>query len=159
MSHRDALLASPLPILETARLSLRPFASSDAAAVQANLGDGRIAETTLVIPHPYPPGAAEEFIARHAEAWREGKSATWAVTWRSTGRVIGAMGLRLTLAHHRAEAGYWVAVDEWGKGVATEALARVIAFAFDDMGLHRVEAHHFVENPASGRVMARCGMC
>jgi ribosomal-protein-alanine N-acetyltransferase len=157
MSHRDSLLAAPLPLLETARLRLRPFAPADAAAVQANLGDGRIAETTLTIPHPYPPGGAEEFIARHPEAWRGGKSATWAIVDRSD-RLVGAMSLRLTLAHHRGEAGYWIAVAEWGKGFATEALRRVIAFAFDELGLHRVEAHHFVGNPASGRVMERCGM-
>ena len=47
---------------------------------------------------------------------------------------------------------------EWGKGYATEATRRIIAFAFDDLGLHRVEAHHFLENPASGRVMRNAGM-
>jgi len=158
MSHRDALFAAPLPTLDTARLGLRPFEPADAAAVHAHLGDGRIAATTLTVPHPYPQGAAEEFISRHPTSWREGRSATWAIVGRADGRLVGAMSLRLTLAHHRGEAGYWIAVDEWGKGFATESLRRLIAFAFDELGLHRVEAHHFVENPASGRVMERCGM-
>ncbi len=157
-SHRDRLLAAALPSLDTARLRLRPFTVADAPALHAHLSDGRIAETTLTVPHPYPEGAALEFIGRHAGSWRDGKGATWAVTRRGTDRLVGAIGLRLTLAHHRGEVGYWIAVEEWGKGFATEATGRVIAFAFDELGLHRVEAHHFVGNPASGRVMERCGM-
>jgi ribosomal-protein-alanine N-acetyltransferase len=158
MSSRDALLATPIPTLDAPRLRLRAFTLDDADLLQAHLGDGRVAATTLTIPHPYPPGAAAEFIGRHAASWREGKSATWAVTERASGRLVGAIGLRLTLAHHRAEVGYWIAAEDWGKGYATEATRRVIAFAFDALGLHRVEAHHFIENPASGKVMERCGM-
>jgi ribosomal-protein-alanine N-acetyltransferase len=158
MMTRDELLAAPIPTLDAPRIRLRPFAASDADALQGHLGDGRIAATTLMIPHPYPPGAAAEFIGRHADSWREGKGVTWAVTELTSGRLVGAIGLRLTLAHHRGEVGYWIAVDDWGKGYATEATRRVIAFAFDALGLHRVEAHHFIENPASGRVMERCGM-
>ncbi len=158
MSDRDRLFAAPLPMLATARFHLRPFVAGDAPALQAHLSDGRIAETTLTIPHPYPTGAAEEFISRHPEAWREGKRATWAIAPREGESLLGAIGLSLTLAHHRGEVGYWVAVNEWGKGVATEVTKRVIAFAFDELGLHRVEAHHFIGNPASGRVMERAGM-
>ena len=158
MIDRETFLAAPIPTLDAPRIRLRAFAAADADALQSHLGDGRIAATTLTIPHPYPPGAAAEFIGRHAASWREGKSVTWAVTELASGRLVGAIGLRLTLAHHRGEVGYWIAVEDWGKGYATEATRRVIAFAFDALSLHRVEAHHFIENPASGRVMERCGM-
>ena len=60
--------------------------------------------------------------------------------------------------HRRAELGYWIAVDCWNRGYATEASRRIIDFGFESLGLHRIEAHHFLRNPASGRVMQKMGM-
>ncbi len=57
-----------IPELATERLRLRPYSRRDAAAVQALLGDGRMADTTMGIPHPYPEGAAQRWIAGHAAA-------------------------------------------------------------------------------------------
>ena len=158
MPTPDELFTQPLPTLVTARLVLRAFAPADAEQVQRHLSDGRVAGNTLTIPHPYPVGAAEEFIASHAPAWAEAKRATWAMTRPDDGAIVGAIGLVLTRLHQRAEVGYWVALGEWGKGYASEATRRVISFAFDDLDLHRVEAHHFIENPASGRVMQHAAM-
>lgn len=147
-----------LPTLEADRLALRAFRTTDASEVERLLADGEIARNTLTIPHPYPAGSAAPWIASHAEEWQEGRAGTWAIERRSDGALVGAVGLRISAVHARAEIGYWVAVAEWGKGIATEAVRRLIAYAFDELGLHRVQAHHFVENPASGRVMARAGM-
>ena len=156
MSTFDTLYAAPLPALETGRFVLRAFRETDAPTVEALLADPEIARTTLTIPHPYPPGSATPWIATHAESWREGKGGTWAIT--RPGELLGTISLQITRAHGRAELGYWVARTEWGKGIATECVRRLIAFAFDELALHRVQAHHFVENPASGRVMTRAGM-
>ncbi|MCL4213808.1 MAG: GNAT family N-acetyltransferase [Gemmatimonadales bacterium] len=150
--------SSPLPTLEAERVALRAFRATDAPEVERLLADGAIARNTLTIPHPYPAGTAVPWIATHAEEWREGRAGTWAITRRADGALVGAVGLRISAVHARAEVGYWVAVAEWGKGIATEAVRRLIAFAFDELRLHRLQAHHFVENPASGRVMARAGM-
>jgi ribosomal-protein-alanine N-acetyltransferase len=158
MLDRERLFAAPLPSLETGRLLLRAMVPADSPAIQRHLGDKRVAETTLMVPHPYPAGAADEFIARLPGSWLEGKMATWGLVPRAGGDLFGAISLRLSGAHHRGEVGYWVAVSEWGKGFATEATRRVISFAFDELGLHRVEAHHFTVNPASGRVLAKAGM-
>lgn len=150
--------ADPLPDLRTERLLLRPFVAGDASDVRRSLADGDVAGMTLTVPHPYPDSAADEFIAAQAPAWAAGKRATWAVTRGGDGALVGAIGLQLTLPHRRAEVGYWIAKPEWGRGYATEATRRVVAFAFDVLGLNRVEAHHFLENPASGRVMVNVGM-
>ncbi len=158
MDSLAAHFAAPLPTLETERLLLRAFVAGDAAAVHDNLQDDRIARNTLTIPHPYPAGAAEVFIAGHASAWTDGKRATWAVIEREGGALVGAMGLAFNHAHHRAELGYWIAVSRWGRGYASEAGARVIRFGFDVLQLHRIEAHHYPENPSSGRVMQKLGM-
>lgn len=158
MPSLDVLFAAAQPELASERLRYRSFVAADGATVEALLADPAIALNTLTIPHPYPPGSAVEWIAGHAGAWREGKRATWAIERAADDALIGAVGLNFTLAHLRAEVGYWIAHEEWGKGHATEAVRRTIAFAFDDLGLHRVQAHHFVENPASGRVMVHAGM-
>lgn len=142
--------------LRTARLLLRPFQPDDAAAVERGLAAREVAEQTLTIPHPYPPGSAATWIGRHAEWYAAGKQAIWAIVHADM--LVGAIGLNIVAAHRRAEAGYWIAKDAWGQGIATEALQAVLAHGFDGLGLHRIEAMHYVENPASGRVMQKAGM-
>jgi ribosomal-protein-alanine N-acetyltransferase len=146
------------PELPTVRLLLRPFALSDAPAVQKLAGDRRIADTTLNIPHPYPDGAAESWIATHAPAWQHGVGVSYAITHVDDGRLLGAVGLVIQPAQAVAELGYWIAVDAWGKGYATEAATALCDLAFMELAVHRMQARHLVRNPASGRVMQKLGM-
>lgn len=148
----------PIPVLETERLVIRPHRPEDAAALVEHLSLKEVADGTLNVPHPYPAERATEFLAEQPQRHASGKGIAWAVTRRSDGRLIGGVGFALTRAHKRAELGYWVARAEWGKGIATEASRAVVAYAFDVLELHRVDAHHYVENPASGAVMRRLGM-
>lgn len=148
----------PVPTLETSRLRLRPYRPEDAADLVHHLSDRRIADGTLNVPHPYPPERATEFLGELGPRHAGGKGVAWAITRASDGALIGGIGLVLTMAHHRAELGYWVAVDAWGTGIASEASRAVLDYAFDVLKLHRVDAHHYVENPASGAVMRKLGM-
>jgi [ribosomal protein S5]-alanine N-acetyltransferase len=150
--------AVDFPALETARLRLRAFTADDAPRVQQLAGAREVADTTAVIPHPYPDGAAESWIAMHATAWREQRELVLASTLKDTGELIGAIGLVFDRTHELGELGYWVGVPYWGRGFATEAGRAVLGFAFREMGVHRVQAHHFARNPASGRVMLKMGM-
>jgi RimJ/RimL family protein N-acetyltransferase len=147
------------PVLTTARLVLRPMGPGDAAAVQKWAGDFEVADTALNIPHPYPDGLADEWIAMHGRAWRDGREAVFAITARADGTLMGAIGLACIDARHRhAEMGYWLGRPFWNLGLATEAARAVLRFAFDTLDLERVFAHHFVRNPASGRVLEKIGM-
>lgn len=148
----------PQPTLETARLRLRPFRPEDAPWLVRELSDGAVAGGTLNVPHPYPPERATEFIAEQPGRLAAGKGIAWAIERRDDGAPLGAVGLNLTRAHRRGELGYWIAKSAWGQGIATEASRAVIAVGFDALGLHRVDAHHYVENPASGAVMRKLGM-
>ena len=150
--------ASPQPRLTTPRLVLRPFTPTDAPIVQELLSDPEIAAGTLRIPHPYPAGAAAEWIAGLAPKWAEGRFAAWALAAAASDRVLGAISLRVTPAHRRAEVGYWVARAAWGQGYATEAVRAMVDYGFEVLDLHRVEGHCYAENSASGRVMQRAGM-
>ncbi len=145
------------PILATGRLLLRPFDLADARAVQRLCGDYAVAATTL-LPHPYPDGLAEAWIASLREGIERGDAAAFAVTLAGEGALIGGVRLRIDLAHARGELGFWVAQHCWGRGYATEAVRAMIEYGFSVLGLHRVHAMHFSRNPASGRVMEKCGM-
>ncbi len=147
---------SSLPTLTTARLVLRPFDMADAATVQKLAGDFDVADTTLHIPHPYPDGMAEEWIASHGPAWADQRRATFALT--CDGVLIGAVALEINEQYLRGELGYWIGRADWGKGYASEAATAVRDFGFDALGLHRIQAHHMTRNPASGRVMEKLGM-
>lgn len=145
-------------ILSTSRLLLRPFALTDAPVVQRLAGAPEVADTILLIPHAYPDGAAEQFIAgTHAE-FEKGENFVFAITLRVTGELCGSMGLKVAVAHERGELGYWIAVPFWNRGYCTEAGQAVLHFAFEPLRLNSVCAHHFARNPASGRVLQKLGM-
>ena len=146
------------PILKTERLILRPFNLLDAKRVQELAGDKRIADTTLLIPHPYPDGAAEEWISTHASNAKSGDEFVFAITLKDSLELIGAIGLVINKMFNSGEAGYWVGVPYWNKGYITEALGIIIDFAFTELKLNKVHAHHFAHNEASGRVMIKNGM-
>jgi ribosomal-protein-alanine N-acetyltransferase len=150
--------SSPQPTLETERLTLRPFVEADAGDVERLAGAREIAEGTLAIPHPYPKGGGAMWIGTHADGWASGKQANFAIVERATGALVGAIGVVVVPEHAHAELGYWIGVESWNRGYATEAARATLTFAFESLGLHRIEARHFMRNPASGRVMQKIGM-
>jgi RimJ/RimL family protein N-acetyltransferase len=148
----------PQPMLQTARLTLRPMSAGDADAVRRLAGDPDVAASALNIPYPFEPEMAEEWIARQAQAYEEAREVTFAIIRRSDEEFVGAIGLDVSREHERAELGYWVGQPFWGRGYATEAAFAVLEFAFKKLLLNRVYANHFADNPASGRVLEKIGM-
>lgn len=146
-----------IPTLHTDRLILRSLGPSDALTVRRLAGDRAVASTTLNIPHPYPEGAAEEWIATHAPRWEDREALVLGVRTEEDG-IVGAIGLELCLEHRRAELGYWIGVPFWNRGYATEAAEAVLDFGFDTLDLNRVEAQALTRNPASERVLEKLGM-
>ncbi|HEV2066213.1 MAG TPA: GNAT family N-acetyltransferase [Thermomicrobiales bacterium] len=147
-----------IPRLTTARLRLRPFDMTDADRVHELLAVPDIADTTLNIPYPYPEGAAAAWITGHAQAAREGTSWTWAITRHQDDLLLGAIGMGVVMAHRRGTLGYWLGVPFWGQGYTSEAVRHAVAFGFEDLGLHRIDAECMSRNPASAKVMQRAGM-
>jgi len=147
------------PILETARLLLRPFVLSDAPDVQRLAGAPEVADTTLNLPHPYEVSDAEQWISSQPARFATGSSVAYAITRHTDGVLLGAVSLMEVSARHRqAELGYWLGVPFWNQGYMTEAAAELIGYGFSELGLHKITAAHFARNPASGRVMQKIGM-
>jgi RimJ/RimL family protein N-acetyltransferase len=142
------------PVLQTARLRLRPYTEADVAELVPLIGAREIAATTLRIPHPYSEDDARKFIASSQSA----AEARFAITLRSDDHLIGGVGLRLDPQHQNAELGYWLGVPFWANGFATEASREMLRYGFDELHLHRIHASHFKHNPRSGQVLQKLGM-
>jgi RimJ/RimL family protein N-acetyltransferase len=141
-----------LPVLETDRLLLRAPRFEDAKAIAALANDLRIAENMLRIPHPYALADAENFIAG---ANATGDEIAFLITTHGA-RVLGTCGIS-KLDSGDPEIGYWLGVPFWGRGYATEAARAVIDHAFGDLGCAAMLGRARVSNPASRRVLEKCG--
>ena len=145
------------PLIKTERLLLRPFEAQDAPTVYRLVSDPEVL-ATLRRPDPYEEGMAARWIATHPDKLARGESVDFAIALRGTGELIGAIGLVFQLPDARASLGYWIGRARWGNGYATEAARAVLAYGFEEVNLHRVEASHMARNPASGQVMRKLGM-
>ncbi len=152
----------PRPVeLHTARLVLRPFTQEECPRIAAIANDPRVADTVLSIAVPYTLAHAEEFYQRHDTWWREGKGFVFAMRLRDvpgSDGIIGFTGLHPKVDWSNAELGYWLGVDYWNQGYATEAAKALCTWGFASRRLHRIFAQHMTKNGASGRVMEKIGM-
>jgi RimJ/RimL family protein N-acetyltransferase len=141
-----------IPVLETERLMLRAPTLEDAKLVAALANDKRIAENTRRIPHPYSRADAEDFIAT---ANTPQGDINFLITTRA-GVPIGACGIA-THDDAAPEIGYWLGVKHWGKGYGTEAVRALIDFSFTELAHDGLSAGARVTNPASRRILEKCG--
>ena len=142
------------PVIETERFDLRPLRPSDAGLIEFFTADQRVASATTSIPHPLPPGTTEAFIARALS--KERTEDVWALDGtRSDGpEVMGVIGLeRVDLG--QCEIGYWVAPAYWNSGVASAAVAALIAA--NPLECRTIFATVFQDNPVSARVLTKFG--
>lgn len=149
---------SDRPVITTPRLVLRPFTIEDASDVQRLAGDERVAREIPLIPHPYPDGLAESWIDTHEASEERHGEIIRAITLKDTGAFVGCISLARTGYDHCAELGYWTGVDFWGRGYVTEAAQAFTAWAFEQGRILRIQSHHAMRNPRSGRIMQKVGM-
>ncbi|PWW08641.1 RimJ/RimL family protein N-acetyltransferase [Paenibacillus cellulosilyticus] len=147
-----------MTMMQTKRLTLRLLAPQDAEPMEHLVSDKEVADTTLGIPHPYPAGSSAGFIQGRMEAADRGEGYSFAVIRTEDGSFLGVVGLHLQQRHNAAEMGYWTGRPYWGNGYCTEAAARILQFAFEELGLNRVYAAAMTRNPGSYKVMEKLGM-
>jgi RimJ/RimL family protein N-acetyltransferase len=147
----EILRESSTPVLETERLVLRAPRLEDAKAIARLANDRRIAENTTRIPHPYRIADAEAFIGQVNAGDGE-----LALLITRDGEPIGACGLA-QFGGPALDLGYWLGAPYWGNGYATEAARALIDHAFTALGCQVLQAGARVTNPASRRVLEKCG--
>jgi ribosomal-protein-alanine N-acetyltransferase len=147
-----------LPTLQTSRLTLRRMRPTDAEAMHAYASDAEVARHMLWEPHESFRDS-ENFLRFVQERYARGDPAGWGLEERETGRFIGTCGMQAWRPEHsRAELGYVLAREHWGRGLMTEAVAAVVGFGFDRIGFNRLEARCLDGNAASARVLEKVGM-
>ena len=143
--------------IETGRLILRPWRESDAESLFRYACDPDVGPRAGWPPHK----DIEESRRVIRDIFTNDR--TWAVTLRETDEAIGCMGYyihgesNIAIGENDAEIGYWIAKPYWNRGLATEALRAMVDYCFNVKGFLTLWSDFFIDNPASGRVMEKCG--
>ena len=137
-------------VLETERLMLRRPTLADVKAITRLADDRRIAENTRRLPHPYLQDHAVEFVRAIART----RETAFLIERNHT--PIGMVGVDWR-EPDAPELGYWLGVDHWGQGLATEAARAVIDFTFEQFDAAHMRSGARVANPASRNVLEKCG--
>jgi RimJ/RimL family protein N-acetyltransferase len=140
-------------VIETKRLKLRRLRMSDAPRVARFSGDPGVGRNLAMTPLPYIEAAAEGWIMITRARAPLGRDFVFAVDLEGEG-LIGVIGAHKRRDDPGFEIGYWFGRPYWGAGFATETLRSFVAAA---SSLGQLEAGHFIDNPASGRVLLKSG--
>ena len=144
-------------VIKTKRLILRPLRMSDAPRLARYIGDPGVVRMLAPVPFPYFEAAAEGWIMTLSARAQLETDFVFAADLPGEG-LIGVIGVQkrgdASGQTPSFEVGYWYGRPYWGRGFATEALAGVVSEA---RALGQLNAGHFVDNPASGRVLAKAG--
>ena len=144
-------------IMETERILLRHWRDDDADALYRYASDPEVGPRAGWPPH--------KSLAESLEIIRTifNSDHIWAIELKETAEAIGCIGYyahgesNIDIGENDAEAGYWVARPYWNRGICTEALRLLIDHCFREKGFGTLWSDYFVDNPASGRVMEKCG--
>jgi ribosomal-protein-alanine N-acetyltransferase len=148
-------MARATPNLHLDHCTVRPWADGDRAALVRHANDRDVWRNLRDrFPNPYTPEAAEDWLAYLAHT---DPLTHFAI--EVDGEAAGGIGFEIGQDVHRrsAEIGYWLGRAVWGRGIATEALRAVTAWAFAHHDLVRLQACVFAWNPASLRVLEKAG--
>ncbi len=143
--------------IKTERLTLRRFALSDAGAIyQGWANDPRVTRFLSWQPHESVE-TTKTILKGWCALYENPAYYHWVI--ELDGQIVGAVNVvRQNDRNECAELGYCIGYDWWGHGITAEAVGAVIDYLFTAVGMHRVEIHHAVDNPASGRVAEKCGL-
>jgi RimJ/RimL family protein N-acetyltransferase len=150
---------TPTTVVEGS-VTLRPWSDADLDALVRRINDPEIATYLDLVPYPYAPDDAHEWLGMTAEGWSAGTFATFAIHVDAIDGAVGGIGVRFLagLDEGGAEVGYWVGTEARGRGVATTATRAVARWAFDAVPeLVRLQLRAAVDNLASNRVAEKAG--
>ena len=139
--------------LMTLRLNLRRFRVTDVDAVYKYGSDIRVLKYL-----DWQGVTSKEEALNSIHDYYLKNPGVYAIALKDNDRCIGAIDLRIDENNDKASFGYLLDYDYWNQGYMSEVLLRVLQHCFEDIKLNRVEALHYKLNPASGQVMAKCGM-
>ena len=147
-----------IPTLMTQTLLLGEIRASDIPSIVKYAANINVARNLLNLPHPYQEKDAIFWINMAHQGWADNSMCIFGIRLQATEELIGGIGLHITTTFDRAELGYWIGEPHWGKGYMSETIAAVMKYGFETVHLNKIYAIHFLDNPASGKVMMKNGM-
>ena len=145
--------------ITTSRLLLRKFKKEDSKEVFENWAKDPQNVKYLSWKAHETIDETKEIVAKWVNEYNDRKVYRWCITLKDSGEVIGGIDVvDLIEKTDCCEIGYVLSKKFWNKGIMTEALNSVLEYLFQKVGFHRIQAKHDINNPASGKVMAKCGM-
>ena len=141
-------------VIHTERLTLRDPRAGDASRIEALASEWDVARMLGTMPYPYPENGAGSWIERMEQGRAAGDG--YAFIIEQQGRLFGVIGLGVR-DDGTVELGYWLGRPYWGQGFATEAAWATVGAFFEDTGAEGLACDNFVDNPASARVIRKCG--
>lgn len=143
--------------IETRRLWLRWPRLADVPAIVEAAGDKRVSAMLTHVPHPYTRRDGEQYVLESRQNNADGQGMRFAITpVNQPDRVIGSIGIRVQ-GGQMPVFGYWLGAEHWGRGLATEAAQALIDAVFSISAATGLEASVHPANPASRRVLEKCG--
>jgi RimJ/RimL family protein N-acetyltransferase len=140
--------------IETNRLILRQLDHDDADRLVAIANRIEIARNLATMPHPYSLEDAKTFIGK---ARKNSTGAAFALVEKASGDIIGIAGWGPATPGGPIDFGYWLGLDYWGKGFATEAAGAVLTHAFCLGRVDEILTDCRIDNPASRRILDKLG--
>lgn len=157
MDEKLLSVFTKIPTLHTSRLTLRKLTVSDAFDMYDYSKRPEVSRYLLWSPHE-SQWATRGYLSYLQRQYAKKQFYDWAVTLTDSKKMIGTVGFTaFDIPNNSAEVGYVLSPDYWGKGIAAEALNKIIEFGFDRLDLHRLEARIMTENARSKRVAEKCG--
>jgi ribosomal-protein-alanine N-acetyltransferase len=145
------------PELETERIRLRKIYPDDANEIFLIRSNDKIMRF-LDIPRHYSISDSQKLIETAEESYKKETGINWAIIEKLSNSFIGYIGfIRIYSEHCRAEIGYVLKPEYWGKGFMYETINRLVRFGFKEMNLHSIEANVNPLNERSQKVLGRVG--
>jgi RimJ/RimL family protein N-acetyltransferase len=143
-------------VIETNQLRLRSYREDDLSDLVRLVGNWEVARWVTSVPHPYSEARGREWIASVREEHAAGQPRRFAIALRDTDCLIGGVGLHGNPGEPAL--GYWLGQPYWGNQYAREAVAAVINYGFQTLGISTICASTDPGNAASQRVLLHCGL-
>ena len=144
-----------MTIIKSKNLTLRPYRKGDEESLRKHINSKEVSRFMSTVPFPYKISDAHYWINHNSklDKSKNKKEINFAVEINNN--VVGGIGLMHIARNHKAEIGYWLGKNYWGKGIMTESIKLVLDYAFNELKLKRVYAKVFINNKSSVNVLGK----
>ncbi len=158
MNKNQLKIFQNIPTLETERLLLSKISNKHLTDIFEYSKEPIVSKYLLWYPHKSLNDTRYQ-IRSVNKLYRRGEFYDWAIILKENKKMIGTCGFTdIDITNNKGEIGYVLNPKFWGKGIAAEAINKIISFGFEYLHLHRIEAKYIADNIRSKNVLSKCGI-